>query len=44
MRVICLTVESHYVDYTTGELDSRLDRYFGEEKEAMLSRRYQVIK
>lgn len=31
-------------DYTTAELESRLDRYFGEDKEAMLGRRYQVVK
>ncbi|GAB1314459.1 Methyltransferase [Madurella fahalii] len=34
---------SAHIDYTTAELESRLDRYFGEEKEAMLGRRYQVI-
>lgn len=32
------------IDYTTGELDSRVDRYFGDKKDEMLSRRYQVIK
>ena len=31
-------------DYTTGELDSRVDRYFGDEKDRVLSRKYQVIK
>ncbi len=35
---------SAHIDYTTGELYSRVDRYFGENKDAMLSRRYQVIK
>jgi hypothetical protein len=31
-------------DYTTAELASRLPRYFGEDKDEILSRRYQVIK
>ncbi|KAK3994501.1 hypothetical protein QBC44DRAFT_236239 [Cladorrhinum sp. PSN332] len=34
---------SVHIDYTTGELDSRIDRYFGGSKDAMLSRHYQVI-
>ncbi|KAK4163827.1 hypothetical protein QBC43DRAFT_263262 [Cladorrhinum sp. PSN259] len=34
---------SAHIDYTTGELDSRVDRYFGDSKDAMLSRHYQVI-
>jgi hypothetical protein len=33
-----------YIDYTTAELDGRLDKYFGEEKEKLMKRRYQVIK
>ena len=31
-------------DYTAAELDGRLDRYFGEDREKLMSRRYQVIK
>ncbi|GAB1316442.1 hypothetical protein MFIFM68171_06652 [Madurella fahalii] len=34
---------SAHIDYTTVELNSRVDRYFGEEKDQMLSRKYQVI-
>jgi len=32
------------VDYTEAELESRLDAYFGDRKEEILNRRYQVIK
>jgi len=35
---------SAHIDYTEAELESRVDGYFGEEKESMLSRHYQVIK
>jgi hypothetical protein len=35
---------SAHIDYTEAELDSRLDGYFGAEKEKMLNRHYQVIK
>lgn len=35
---------NEFTDYTAAELDSRADRYFGKEKDALLSRRYQVIK
>ena len=31
-------------DYTTAELDGRMGKYFGEEKESLTKRRYQVIK
>ncbi|KAK4152486.1 hypothetical protein C8A00DRAFT_34844 [Chaetomidium leptoderma] len=34
---------SAHIDYTTAELASRLPRYFGEGKDEILSRRYQVI-
>ena len=32
------------LDYTEAELESRLDTYFGDRKEEILNRRYQVIK
>jgi len=44
MRSVHMKPNMGSKDYTTGELDSRVDRYFGDEKDAMLSRRYQVIK
>lgn len=31
-------------DYTTAELDGRLEQYFGEDKEKVSKSRYQVIK
>ncbi len=31
-------------DYTEAELESRVDTYFGDQKDEMLSRKYQVIK
>ncbi|KAF2833647.1 hypothetical protein CC86DRAFT_415544 [Ophiobolus disseminans] len=34
---------SAHIDYTTAELDSRLDQYFGRDREKVTSRRYQVI-
>lgn len=35
---------SAHIDYTQAELDSRVDRYFGADKDKMLTRHYQVIK
>lgn len=35
---------SAHIDYTEAELNSRVDQYFGADKDKMLSRRYQVIK
>ncbi|KAG9235238.1 hypothetical protein BJ875DRAFT_483389 [Amylocarpus encephaloides] len=34
---------SAHIDYTTPELAGRLDKYFGENKEKMMQRKYQVI-
>jgi len=31
-------------DYTVSELDGRLDKYFGDDKEKLTKGRYQVIK
>ena len=31
-------------DYTTAELEGRLEQYFGKDKEEVAKRRYQVVK
>ncbi|KAF2838489.1 hypothetical protein M501DRAFT_934638 [Patellaria atrata CBS 101060] len=38
-----LSAHIEVIDYTTAELDGRLDQYFGAEKEKVMGRRYQVI-
>ncbi|KAF2452476.1 hypothetical protein BDY21DRAFT_359300 [Lineolata rhizophorae] len=34
---------SAHIDYTMAELDGRLDKYFGEDREEVTKRRYQVV-